>query len=97
MFCNSRPEHWNFLQIAWDSIAGYIFRWRDVNITTYAQGRLLGRPARIQLGAGTRETVSNNGAVKGRYKAWKTWAPGEDLASALYCHPAGHDGKYEAL
>lgn len=101
MFCNIRPEHWNLSQIAWYNLAGCIFKWRDVNITTYSypHGRLLGRiwAVRRQLersrGEGDCQAI---GAVKGS-RAWITWAPEGELASGLYCHPAGHDEKYGAL
>lgn len=72
-----------------------------MNITTYSypHGRLLGRiwAVRRQLersrGEGDCQAI---GAVKGS-RAWKTWAPEEELASGLYCHPAGHNEKYGAL
>lgn len=62
-------------------------------------GRLLGMncAAQRQLERTRGKSVSSNGAVNGRDRAWKTWAPEEELTSELYCYPAGYDGKYEAL
>lgn len=55
--------------------------------------------ARRQLERSQGEAMSRekHRAVRGRWNAWKTWIPAEELTRGLCCHPAEHDGTYDVL